>query len=484
MDTIKRTKPQQDLRAWLRLMNENGELLTVKGAEREREIGGIIDVAMRKMGRPAVLFEDIPGYRQGFRVVSNIFTSVRRIALSLGLPADTSEVELVRFWRDYMKNAPTIPPKEVNHGALLENTFTGSDINLLSIPTPRWHEGDGGYYMGTGGMVIMQDPDSGWINYGCYRVQVHDRKVASVMISKGKHGDILMKKYHDRGLPCPIAVVVGVHPNLWAVAGIEIPYGRNEFDAAGGLIGQAVRVIKGPVTGLPIPAEAEIAFEGHVHKGDLIMEGPLGEWTGYYAGGAEERPAIRVETFWHRDDPVLTGAIPGIPPNDDTFYRGTARAGAVWQEIEAAGVPGVQGVWSHEAGGSRMWLTVSIKQMYGGHSKQAGLIASQCHAGAYANRVVVVVDDDIDPANMDQVVWSICTRCDPKDDVEILKGCWSTHLDPMAYGANHNLNSRMIIDACKPWDRIKDWPETVKNSAGLDAHLQQKFAGVIPKGWY
>ena len=484
MDTVNRIETSQDLRTWLTQMNEAGELLTIKGAEREREIGGIVDVAMRKMGRPAVLFEDIPGYGKGFRVVSNIFTSVKRIAISLGLPPETSEVELVRFWRDYMKNAPAIPPKEVNHGALLENTFKGDAINLLSIPTPRWHEGDGGYYMGTGGLVIMQDPDTGWVNIGCYRVQVHDKKVASVMISKGKHGDILMKKYHDRGKPCPIAVVVGVHPNLWAVAGIEIPYGKDEYSAAGGLIGQPIRIIKGPATGLPIPAEAEIAFEGFVTKDDLIMEGPLGEWTGYYAGGAEKRPAIRVETFWHRDEPILTGAIPGIPPNDDTFYRGTARAGAVWQELEAAGVPGIQGVWSHEAGGSRMWLTVSIKQMYGGHSKQAGLIASQCHAGAYANRVVVVVDDDIDPANMDKVVWAICTRCDPKDDVEILKGCWSTHLDPMAYGAKHNLNSRMVIDACKPWDRIADWPETVRNSKGLDEHLQQKFAGAIPKNWY
>jgi 4-hydroxy-3-polyprenylbenzoate decarboxylase len=483
MDTFTRRETSQDLRDWLRLMQAEGELVTIKGAEREREIGGIVDIAMRGMGRPAVLFEDIPGYRKGFRVVANLFTSVRRIALSLGLPGDTSEVGLVRFWRDYMKEAPTIPPKEVNHGALLENTHKGDDIDLLSIPTPRWHEGDGGYYMGTGCLVIMQDPDSGWINYGCYRVQVHDRKVASIMISKGKHGDILMRKYHDVGKPCPIAVVVGVHPSLWAVAGIEIPYGKNEFDAAGGLIGQAIRIIKGPVTGLPVPAEAEIAFEGYVHKDDLIMEGPLGEWTGYYAGGQEMRPRIDVQTFWHRNEPVLTGAIPGIPPNDDTFYRGTARAGAVWQELEAAGVPGVTGVWSHEAGGSRMWLTVSIKQMYGGHSKQAGLIASQCHAGAYANRVVVVVDDDIDPANMDKVVWAICTRCDPKEDVEILKGCWSTHLDPMAYGAHHNFNSRMVIDACIPWDRKKDWPATVQNSDELEKVVRDKFGSQLPKGW-
>ncbi len=157
----KRVETSQDLRAWLKQMNENGELLTIKGASREDEIGGIVDVAMRKMGRPAVLFEDIPGYQKGFRVVANLFTSVKRIALSLGMPPDTTEVDLVRFWRDYMKNAPTIPPQEVNHGALMENTFEGDDINLLSIPTPRWHEGDGGYYIGTGGIRRHARPGHG-----------------------------------------------------------------------------------------------------------------------------------------------------------------------------------------------------------------------------------------------------------------------------------------------------------------------------------
>ena len=474
----------QDLRSWIGQMQAEGELITIKGADREREIGGIVDIAMRKMGRPAVLFEDIPGYPSGYRVVSNLLTSVRRIALTLGLPKDTTEVDLVRFWRDYLKHAPTKPPMEVNAGALLENSFSGDDVNLLSIPAPRWHEGDGGYYIGTGCMVIMKDRESGWINYGAYRVQAHDRKTASVMISKGKHGDILMRRYHDAGESCPIAVVVGVHPGLFAVAGLEIPYGKNEFEAAGGLLGEQIRTIRGPVTGLPIPAEAEIAFEGFVHKDDLIEEGPLGEWTGYYAGGKKVEPAIRIETLWHRNDPILTGAIPGIPPNDDTFYRGTARAGVVWHELESAGVPEVRGVWSHEAGGSRMWLTVSIKQMYAGHSKQAGLIASQCHAGAYANRVVVVVDDDIDPADMNQVVWSICTRCDPRDDVDILKGCWSTTLDPMAYPADRrNMNSRMVIDACKPWNRIHDWPETVKNTAQLEADVRKKFGDFLPPSW-
>ena len=193
-------------------------------------------------------------------------------------------------------------------------------------------------------------------------------------------------------------------------------------------------MIAGPQTGLPIPAHAEIAFEGFIHPNDKIDEGPLGEWTGYYAGGLKKEPAIRVETMMYRDDPILLGAIPGIPPDDDSFYRGTYRSGAVWNQLEAAGVPEVKGVWSHAAGGSRLWLTVAIKQQYAGHAKQAGLIASQCHAGAYANRFVVVVDDDIDPADMDKVIWAMCTRFDPREGMEMLRGCWSSALDPMAYG--------------------------------------------------
>jgi 4-hydroxy-3-polyprenylbenzoate decarboxylase len=303
------------------------------------------------------------------------------------------------------------------------------------------------------------------------------------MCSKGKHGDILMRRYHERGQRCPIAVVAGMHPLLFSLAGIEVPYGKNEYDMAGGLLGRPVEVILGPQTGLPIPANAEIAFEGTIDPNDRIAEGPFGEWTGYYAGGLKQEPVIRIDTFMHRQDPILLGAIPAVPPNDDTYYRGTYRAANVWRQIEAAGVPGVKGVWSHEAGGSRMWLTVSITQMYPGHAKQAGLIASQCHAGAYANKYVVVVDDDIDPANMNDVIWAMCTRVDAREDVEILRGCWSTTLDPTSYPADERIfNSRMVIDACRPWLRRKDFPKVARSSKELDARIKAKWAHVLPRG--
>jgi UbiD family decarboxylase len=472
---------KQDLRAWLAVMEAAGEVKRIAGANREEEIGGIVDAYQRRTGNPAVLFDDIPGYPRGYRVLANILTSVKRINLTLGNPADASEMDLVRWWRRYMKEAKAIPPVTVPSGAVMENVVEGKDIDLFKIPVPKWHEHDGGFYIGTGDMVVMRDPDTGWINYGAYRVQAHGPQLASVMCSKGKHGDMIQRKYFERGEPCPVAVVCGMHPALFMIAGLEIPHGKNEYDAAGGLLGEPVEVIVGPKTGLPIPAHAEIAFEGFIHPNDRIKEGPLGEWTGYYAGGVKQEPAIRVETMMYRNDPILLGAIPGIPPDDDSFYRGTYRSGAVWNQLEAAGVPEVKGVWAHAAGGSRLWLTVSIKQMYAGHSKQAGLIASQCHAGAYVNRFVVVVDDDIDPADMDRVVWAMCTRFDPREGMEVLRGCWSSALDPMAYAPDDPRNARVVIDACRPWSRRETFPREARASKELEARIRAKFGKDLPK---
>jgi 4-hydroxy-3-polyprenylbenzoate decarboxylase len=472
---------KQDLRSWIAAMEAHGEIQHVTGANREEEIGGIVDFYQRKTGNRAVLFDEVPGYPKGHRVIANILTSIRRIHLTLGNSPDASALELVHYWRRYMKEAKAIPPSTVKSGPLMENVEGGNAIDLFKIPVPKWHELDGGFYIGTGCMVIMKHRDTGWINYGAYRVQAHERNVASIMCSKGKHGDLIMRSYHEKGEPCPIAVVCGMHPSLFMIAGLEIPYGKNEYDAAGGLIGEPVEVIPGPLTGLPIPANAEIAFEGFVHPNDLIKEGPLGEWTGYYAGGLKKEPAIRVGNFMYRNDPILMGAIPGVPPDDDSFYRGTYRSGAVWNQLEAAGIPEVKGVWAHEAGGSRLWLTIAIKQLYAGHAKQAGLIASQCHAGAYANRFVVVVDDDIDPADMDKVIWAMCTRFDPREGLEVLRGCWSTVLDPMVYSENDRRNSRLVIDATIPWSRRETFPPVVRNSKALDERIRAKFSKILPR---
>ncbi len=473
----------KDLRDWLAEIEAIGELKVIKGAEPKEEIGGLVDIFMRKMGGPAVLFDDVPGYPKGTRVLANILTSVTRINAALGLPLKGTEMDLVQWWRKYMKDAPMIPPVLVNGGPLCENILEGKDVDLHKIPTPVWHELDGGPFIGTACLVIVKDPDSDWINYGTYRVQVHDKNVASVMISPGKHGRIIMQKYHDRGLPCPVAVVVGVHPALFMLSGLEIPYGKSEFEAAGGIFGEAIEIMNMPKTGLPVPANAEIAFEGYIHPNDRVQEGPLGEWTGYYSGDSRPEPAIRIETMMHRNDPILLGAIPAVPPNDNTFYLGSYRCGAIWEQLEAAGIPEVKGVWAHEAGGSRFWTTVSIKQLYGGHAKQAGMVAAHCLAGAYCNRWTIVVDDDIDPTKIDEVIWAMSTRVDTREDIDIIEGGWSSALDPMCYdGDTDRRNGRVIINACKPFKRKDTFPVVARNSKGLDERIRAKWSHVLPDG--
>ncbi len=266
----------KDLRDWIDGVRAAGELKVITGAEPKEEIGGIVDIYMRKMGNPAVMFDEVPGYPKGHRVVANILTSVPRVSVALGLPPQSTELDQIQWWRNYFKNAPSLPTKSVNGGPLLENVLEGKNVNIQKIPTPVWHELDGGPFIGTGCLVVMKDPDSGWVNYGTYRVQSHEPNVASVMMSPGKHGLIIMRKYHERGEPCPVAVITGMHPALLMLGGIEIPYGKNELEAAGGILGEPIEVINMPKTGLPVPSNAEIAFEGFIHPDDKIKEGPLG----------------------------------------------------------------------------------------------------------------------------------------------------------------------------------------------------------------
>ena len=162
------------MRDWIEGVKAAGELKIIKGAETKEEIGGFVDIYMRKMGNPAVMFDEVPGFPKGHRVLANILTSVPRINIALGLPPETTEIELTQWWRKYFKNAPSHPTKAVNGGPLLDNVLSGADVNIEKIPTPVWHELDGGPFIGTACLVVMKDPDSGWVNYGTYRVQSHD----------------------------------------------------------------------------------------------------------------------------------------------------------------------------------------------------------------------------------------------------------------------------------------------------------------------
>ena len=472
----------KDLREWLSQVDAMGQLKKIDGADWDLEMGAITELIYHEGHgtHPAILFDNTPGFPEGFRALFGATCSPERMALTLGMSSPvTTGLELVRAYRDFLKTFETIPPEVVSDGPIFENVDRGDAVDVLKFPVPKMHELDGGRYIGTACLIITRDPDEGWVNFGAYRVMVHDEKTVAFYISPGKHGNLQRQKYFDKGKPCPVVVCVGQDPLLFLASGNEVAYGLSEYDYAGGFKGEPIQVVKGEYTGLPIPAHAEIVLEGEAFPEDLREEGPFGEWTGYYASSTRPEPVIRVKNVYYRNDPILCCARPGRPPSDYLFSKCVVKSAMIWDELEKAGIPNVQGVWCHEAGGGRMFNIVSIKQSYPGHSRQAAMVASQCHAGAYLGRYVVVVDEDIDPSNTFDVLWAIASRSEPEQSIEIIRRCWSGPLDPRIPVGEKGFNSRAIIDACRPWEWKDQFYPVVESSPELRAATIEKWRDII-----
>src|SRR5438552_1658263 len=166
------------LRGWLDEVNRMGELLHVNGANWDVEMGAITHMLTEKSSgtAPAILFDEVPGYPKGFRTLYGHFSSIRRVALTLGLPLKHErKVDIVQRYHERMAKLTPLPPRFVKDGPILQNVLEGDAIDVLKFPVPRHHEQHKSRYIGTGCCVITQDPDASWFNLGAYRAQVYDR---------------------------------------------------------------------------------------------------------------------------------------------------------------------------------------------------------------------------------------------------------------------------------------------------------------------
>ena len=480
--TTKETRrDSRDLRSWMAAVDQMGELKNINGADWDIEIGAITEMGHHRGEQShALLFDNIKGYPQGYRVLSNSLNTTKRLALTLGMPTNYTRLEFVKNIKQRITNVNYIQPEVVKDGPILENVLSGKDINMWKFPTPKWHELDGGRYIGTGSVDITRDPDDGWVNLGTYRVMIHDEDTLCFYISPGKQGRIMREKHFAKGEVCKVAVSFGQDPLIYLAGGMEVPQGVSEYEWVGGLQGAPVQVIEGEYTGLPIPASAEVVIEGDAIPGANEEEGPFGEWTGYYASARRPEPTIKVKRLYYRNNPILLGAPPTRPPCEFNYMRCFMRSAMIWQELEAAGVPDIRGVWCHEAGGSRLFNIVSIKQRYEGHARQAGMVAAYCHAGGYLGRYVIVVDDDIDPTNTNDVLWALATRSDPEQDIEMVRRSWSGPLDPMIRKSDKKRHSsRAIIDACRPYEWMNEFPPVAESSVEVRKAMEEKWGKIL-----
>ncbi len=468
-----------DLRPWLDQIEKLGELRHVRGADWNLELGAISEMNVKKELPPALLFDEIKGYPKGFRVLTCSTSSPARLSSILRLPVVKAHRALVEALRgkpaQWKAAAEKFPASVVASGPALEHVQKQVDID--KFPSPLWHEMDGGRYIGTGCSVVTRDLDTDWINVGTYRVQALDKNHVALDMVPGKHGRIHYEKYKAAGKPFPVVIVLGADPLGYLISGIEVPFGMCEYNYIGAILGAPVAVIEGQLTGLPFPAASEIVLEGFIAPNDERTEGPFGEFHGYYPGKAGKAPVVTVERVYHRADPIMIGSPPAKPPNDYSYSKAVMRSALLHDALVAAGVSEVHAVWAHEIGGARMFNVVSIKQRYAGHSRQAGHILSQCGVGAYMSRYSVVVDEDIDPSNLQEVMWAVATRSDPAIDIDIIQRGMGSKNDPMfvAYPYDAPFSSKAIIDACRPWDHIDEFPPVAEASRELQDKIRAKW---------
>src|ERR687885_654351 len=259
-----RTSPP-DLRTWLDDVERLGQLQRVRGAHWDLEIGALTELTCTKLATPpTLLFEDIPDYPHGYRVATNILSTVQRLALTVGLPTDTDERGFIEAWRRRLGELAPLDPVEVSpdEAPLFETRFEGAAVALTRLPVPRYHAQDGGRYIGTANLDVTRDRENGWVNAGTYRVMLHDARHLGFFISPGKQGRVHRQQYFDAGEPCPVAVSFGQDPLLFLAATVDVPNGQSEYAWAGGVRGTPVKVVRGPLTGLPLPASAEIVIDG------------------------------------------------------------------------------------------------------------------------------------------------------------------------------------------------------------------------------
>lgn len=443
----------RDLRDWIARVEAIGQLRRVtEPVSRDEEMGAITYMAHQEIGAPALLFENVTGSPRGFRALWNpIGSSVDRFALAIGEPAGLGVMELIR--RCKTKFGEPIPPVlvEAEGAAANENHQHDDKVDIRPFPAARHWPRDGGEYIGTCDAIITRDPDGGWLNVGTYRQMVQGTSQVGLYLSPGKDARLHIERYWSRGEPCEVVCCWGIEPALFIAASQTFPKTISEFDFVGGLRGRPVELVKGQATSLLYPANVEIAVEGVIPPGSQKLEGPFGEFTGYYGRPEDLAFLVDVKAVHHRDQPILTHALMAdYPANECALLYAVARSARIWNDLERVGVPGIKGVYAHPAAAGGFGMTVvSLEQRYAGHAAQALALAAQVPGGAYYAKWIVAVDHDVDPSNINQVIWAMVTRCNPVEDIDVLRQTWSTWLDPTQNPPEERpYGSKALVNAC------------------------------------
>lgn len=449
-----------DLRSFLKTLEEKGDLVRVKEPiDDGHEIFSIL-WRLTETGGPAVIFENIVGH--DIPIVSNIFGTLDRFALACGFPEGKSEKVYRDLFLECLDKSKWVDPKIVNTGPCKEVVLKGNDVDLNRMPILQWHPDDGGPYT-TLPIVITEDDKFG-VNASIYRMMTHGKNSTGMMCNIFQDQGIYLSRARKKGLDSiPCAVAIGTDPSLYVGAVTKIPLNANELAFSSALRGgKPVEVVKCETNDLLVPASAEIILEGDISTKEVKAEGPYGEWMGYFE---EEMllPIFTVKCITHRKDPLYLMTIEGPKMGDAEILRMIPQMTTFTQQAVSQ-ITGCKDAWLPPAGRNYTAI-ISIKKRYPGWGKVAAYQAIALPFIASSANCVIVVDDDVDPSNLEEVIWSLSTRVDPIKDVIITQPMGGYVLNPAGSRRDKQFGDTGATDI------------VMRSIMAIDATLQMEMEG-------
>jgi 4-hydroxy-3-polyprenylbenzoate decarboxylase len=483
----------KSLREYIEVLKTLGELQEV-----DKEVDWNLEIAAitrrcYETGAPAPLFNTIKEAEKGFRVLGASAGISRqdghylsRVAVSLGLDPGATGREIILALAD-ARTRPGIAPKRVESGLCKENILFGDDVDLFRFPTPLMHEGDGGRYFNTLGTIVVQSPDKKWTNWSIARIMIVDKNRMTGIVHPLQHVGMVHKMWSDIGKPTPFALVQGCEPFLPFVSGMPLPPFLNEGDYTGAYFGEPVEVVKCETSDLEVPATAEIVIEGTISNTETAVEGPMGEYAGYmWSGPGIPQPVYNVTAMTFRNQPILPITVAGGPVDEDHTAWGLPLAAEALVQLREHGLP-VTMTWVPLESAIH-WLVVTVPKNWrqqinsaaGDFCRKVGDVIFAAKFGPQMPKILVM-NDDIDPTNLRELVWAFATRCHPgAGEIYFNKELVSPLVAFLRSSEKHSGNTTKVVYNCLPPD---EWEGSLPKRSAFCGSFPPEIQEKVLANW-
>ncbi|NLY71816.1 MAG: UbiD family decarboxylase [Clostridiales bacterium] len=463
----------QDLRSFLKKLEEENLLIRYEDEiSLEPDVRAVLSAAMHMEDPPAVVMDNIKGFPKGTTIVGNVHASWKSNAIMLGMDKNATIreqfFEMADKWDHYDKGSVEYMDNPPCQEVVIEE-----NINLFEmLPLHRINKNDGGMYLSKA-LTVTKDPDHpddfDKENVGIYRIQVQHPSTIALHVMPFHDGGRHIRLAEERNEAIPIAVCIGVPPIIAAMAASPLNYDESEYKFASVFDGKPFKLAKCIGSDLDVPAYSEYVLEGRLVPRKRFFEGPFGEFPGSYSG-AKRVFHVEIERITHRKNPIFETLYIGRPWTEHDTLIGLSTSVPIYKQLKET-MPEVKCVNANYQHGLTAIVATDLR--FGGYGKTVAMrVATTPHGISYCKNIIVV-DGDVDPFNMDQVMWALNTRVRADKDVTVIQNTPGFQLDPTTNPPG--MGNKLIIDATTPEypDKIRDF-QMIEKVDGFD-DMKQKL---------